>query len=163
MPEYGQVLDNLQRKNMKYLISIDLKNAFHHLRLHEATKVGFEYRKQTYRFTRLPKGDRFSPWILTKVLECTIQHVQSKFPDLLLYSWMHDIMVASTAPFNAQEVTREIARHGWQVNFKKIPLNTSHNTPMGRGHLGYHVIHRTYIGRILRKDPRNDQATHKIQ
>ena len=120
-----------------YLTSIDLKDAFHHIAIHPASRhlLRFQWRNQLYQYRVLPFGLSLSPLVFTKVLKPVLKwacrqgiRISSYLDDLLIMGKTYQATKIAT-----QKVCQKMQELGWLLNLKKSSLIPSQQI----SHLGF--------------------------
>ena len=90
--EDKEVIKSLIQKN-DYLVSIDLKDAFHTISLHQESKrlVVFQLGNKRFSYNTLPFGLSSSPRIFTKVLKPIVSHIRAL--GIRISSYLDDILI----------------------------------------------------------------------
>ena len=134
--EDKEVLKTLISPN-DFLVSLDLKNAFHLVPLHPESKylTTFELDNQRYHFNVLPFGLTSSPRIFTKILNPVIAFLRNK--DIKISAYLDDILICGNSfkrvSSDLKFVISQLTSLGFIINFPKSSLVPSHVML----HLGY--------------------------
>ena len=135
MEDKETIKDLIHRND--YLASIDLKNAFHLISLHEDSKrlTAFEFEGIRYCFQVLPFGLTSSPRIFSKVLKPVISYLRSL--GIKITHYLDDILICSSSYSNCLDDIHStlslLQSLGFIINFKKSTLIPSRTIE----HLGF--------------------------
>ena len=74
-------------KPKDYLVTADLKDGFHHIKVHmeHRTYFGFQSRGIYYQWTVLPYGHSCSPYLFCKILRHVVTYLRSQGIRVVLY------------------------------------------------------------------------------
>lgn len=106
-----------------YMVSIDLCNAFHSIRLHNSSKhlVTFEFENIRYNFNVIPFGLSSAPRIFTKILRPVIAHLRNR--GLKISSYLDDIFICNSSYEKVSQdllLTLDILKNlGFSINEEK--------------------------------------------
>ena len=121
--DINTVIDQIQQEDE--LISIDLKNGFQNVLVHESYRdyLGFHWQGQYYRYRILPYGLSCSPYFFCKLLRVAANYLRSLGIRTCFY--MDDILVMAQAGVMDQQKTQvllTLQTMGWQINLDKSEL-----------------------------------------
>ncbi|KAL7299668.1 hypothetical protein TKK_0007426 [Trichogramma kaykai] len=109
-----------------YLASIDLKDAFHSIPLHNESRkyVRFCYLGKLYQFVALPFGITSAPYIFTKIMKCVIRTLRGKGFTSVIYL---DDYLAIEESFekcqeNINETIKLLESLSFIINYEKSDL-----------------------------------------
>jgi hypothetical protein len=111
--------------------SLDLKNAFHHVRVHPSYSpfLGFVHRGQFYRYTAMPFGARHSPRIFTRALGYAMAYIRAHW-QVRIIAYMDDILILHQDRQYLEISTLQIAsylrRLGWTLALEKCEFTPQH-------------------------------------
>jgi hypothetical protein len=113
-----------------YATSLDLKNAFNHLIVHEDLQpyLCFAFRGVSYAYRCMPFGAKHAPRLFTKALSYAIAFIRQNWEARILTYMDHIIILHQNKDYLAI-ATLQIAiclqKLGWTVNLKKSELTPS--------------------------------------
>ena len=120
-----------------FLVSIDLKQAFHSVSLHPESRrlTTFDFDGQRFAYNVLPFGLSSSPRIFTKILKTVISFLRNKGVRLSFY--LDDILICANSlkkVLSDLETTMSLLKDlGFRINLQKSCLSPSQEI----SHLGY--------------------------
>lgn len=121
-----------------FLISIDLKDGFHHIPVNEKfrTYLGFLWNNKYYLWNVLPFGLNISPYFFNKTVRCVTSYLREK--QLRVNFWVDDGLLM-TSP-NACDVEKllfinTIEKLGFHINYQKSSLTAE----TSKEYIGYIV------------------------
>ena len=111
------------------LVTLDLKNGFHHIPIHPEYKdyFGFNWNDQFYRWNVLPFGWCNSPYFFGKTLKPVVQYLRSQGVRIVLY--VDDFLILGECDKidrHKDFVIRTLEALGWKINYKKSQLSPSY-------------------------------------
>ncbi len=136
-----------------YMISIDLKKAYYHVRIQDAHHkyLGFCLDGVYYCFTALPMGGNFAPFFFQKLAKQVPLHIQRTLNirgDIYLDDGMF-LLRANMVPvdrlLNSARILNTFTSLGWLVNMPKSMLEASRQAT----HLGMQIDTELFVFRIL--------------
>ena len=107
--------------------SLDLKNAFNHLRVQKASRpyLAFRFRGKSYMYRAMPFGAKHAPRLFTKALSFAIAFIRRHW-SVRLVAYMDDILLLHQDPHYLQIATLQIAIYlqslGWTISAEKCEL-----------------------------------------
>ncbi|KAA6389985.1 MAG: hypothetical protein EZS28_014492 [Streblomastix strix] len=92
-------------------ITIDLKDAFHHIKVSYALRpfFGFSFLGHTYTYAGLPFGWRNSPFFFTKPLQIAIREIRRRWT-VKIQAYIDDIIILDSNRISLAKKTLEIAQ-----------------------------------------------------
>ena len=120
-----------------YLASIDLRNAFHSIKLHPDSKkfVVFEFEGRRFCFNVLPFGLTSAPRVFTKVLKPVISHLRSL--GIKITSYLDDLFICGpsfdSVKSNLSVTTDLLISLGFSISWEKSSIIPSQRLE----HLGF--------------------------
>ena len=122
-----------------YLTSIDLRDAFLHVPMHQSSRkfLQFRWRDRLYQFKVLPFGLSLAPLVFTKVLRPLLQWARSK--GIRISAYLDDLIIVAATKELSLEATRlvlnKLERLGFLVKESKSSLTPSTTLQ----HLGFEI------------------------
>lgn len=121
-----------------YLITIDLKDGFHHIPIakEDQTYFGFYWKGQFYVWLVLPFGWQSSPYFFTKIVRLAVSYLRAQgirianYVDDFLHAGSNDDILPQSL-----RILKFFSELGFTVNYEKSSLNPSHQAP----YLGFEV------------------------
>lgn len=107
------------------LITIDLKDGFHHIPVNKEFRryLGFSWKGTFYTWNVLPFGLNISPFFFNKTVRCVTSYLRDK--QLRVNFWVDDGLLMSDADdFESHKelFINTIESLGWQINYEKSSL-----------------------------------------
>ena len=124
--DIGTVIQVVKPKD--HIVTLDLKNGFHHVPIHAHHKrlLGFRWKGKFYIWNVLPFGHNCSSYIFTKTLRPIIAHLRSKNIRVVLYVDDFALFADSTLIHEHRDYLVELlSKLGWTINFEKSHLEPS--------------------------------------
>ncbi|KAA6368682.1 MAG: putative Transposon Ty3-G Gag-Pol polyprotein [Streblomastix strix] len=118
-----QELQDLLTKDC-YTTSIDITQAFHHVRLVGELKqyLSFQFKQKTYQYIAMPFGISLAPRMFHKILRPVIEKVRCK-SNVRILSYVDDIIIIGKDKQVLENKTQEISNYmstlGWLISVKK--------------------------------------------
>lgn len=108
-----------------HMISIDLKDSFHHIPVNEESSeyIGIEFENKYYIWNVLPFGYKLSPFFFCKTMRSVIQYLREKGLRIIIY--MDDMILLSDKDSIAEEaefVQKTLIDLGFHINYDKSSL-----------------------------------------
>ena len=122
-----------------YLTSIDLRDAFLHVPMHQSSRkfLQFRWRDRLHQFKVLPFGLSLAPLVFTKVLRPLLQWARSK--GIRISAYLDDLIIVAATKELSLEATRlvlnKLERLGFLVKESKSSLTPSTTLQ----HLGFEI------------------------
>jgi hypothetical protein len=134
------VRDTVQRlgaSQCKYLSTLDLKDAFHSLKLHKDSQrhagITSYYGGKSYFYKRLPQGASLSPCEFQQYIQSVLDEIPNSNDYVIAH--MDDLIIYSRSVenhfFHIQEILRTLEENGLKISPKKAQLFKSSLTYMG--------------------------------
>ena len=124
METAGSIRDSIRPGD--WAISIDLRDAYFHLLIHEADRkfLRFVWKGQVFQFRAVPFGLAPAPWLFTKVTKdlCTVVRRQGIRLRVYLDDWLLLARSASQCQAHSQFVLNLCMRLGFVLNDEKSEL-----------------------------------------
>lgn len=135
-----------------YLVTVDLKDAFFHVKLNEEfrTYFGFKWLDKYYVWNVTPFGWNVSPYYCCKLLRCVIGHLRSN--NIKVTCYVDDILLSdseSSISQNRDNVLDTLSRLDLTINYEKSDLSPS----CSKDYLGYNITTNLKTDSILVKIP----------
>ncbi|NWR89003.1 POK8 protein, partial [Furnarius figulus] len=119
------------------IVIIDIKDCFFQIPLHSKDSSCFAFfvpsvnagePAKRYQWTVLPQGMHNSPTICQMVIASSLSAVRRAFPEVILYHYMDDILIASDSTTNlelAKNHTLDIVQsHNFKISPEKVQLTS---------------------------------------
>ena len=131
------LLESVQQGD--YAVSLDLKDAYHHLAIVERHRkfFRFSYQGRAFQYSRLPFGFKLAPRTFTKCLETALEPLRRR--GYRIYCYLDDLLLLTHSAEEAMEQVQEAAKHLSELGFA---LNWAKSAPWPS-----QVV--TYLGLVL--------------
>ena len=110
----------------KWIISIDVKDAYFHIQVHKAFRhyLLFAYQNTVYQFRVLPFGVATAPYIFTRIVKAMA--AQFRVRGIQFHHYIDDWLIVADSPQKAIDHARHViqlaTRLGWIPNWEKSCL-----------------------------------------
>ena len=106
-----------------FAVTVDLKDAYHHVSIIERHRkyFRFSFQGQAFQYSRLPFGFKLAPRTFTKCLEAALEPLRRR--GYRVYAYLDDLILLARSAEEAMKQTQEMTKHlvelGFAINWKK--------------------------------------------